>query len=68
MLGIGERLSRRAPIEVLYILLWVILTPAIDEPLIGHAWLIGKLDPVLLINICDPFADCRFTFDDQFVR
>ena len=39
-----------------------------DEPLTGYARLIGELDPVLLINFCDPFADCRLTFDDQFVR
>jgi hypothetical protein len=44
------------------------LTPAIDEALTGYAGLIGELDPVLLINFCNPFADCRLTFDDQFVR
>src|SRR5262249_2399000 len=24
------------------------------NPLIGHAWFIGELDPVVLINFCDP--------------
>jgi hypothetical protein len=54
----------------LYILLWVILTPAIDEPFIGHAWLIGELDPVLLINICDllrivALPSMTNSFDDE---
>jgi hypothetical protein len=31
-------------------------------------WLIGELDPVVLINFCDPFANCRLTFNDQFIR
>src|ERR1051325_1768647 len=51
--------SRRAPIEILYILLRIVLTPTIDESFISHAWLIGELDPVLLIDICNSFADCR---------
>jgi hypothetical protein len=47
------QLSRSAPIEVLNILLRIILAPAIDEPLTSYAWLIGELDPVVLINFCD---------------
>jgi hypothetical protein len=49
--------SRKPPIEVFYILLRIILAPAVDEPLTGYARLNGELDPVLLINFCDPFAD-----------
>jgi len=49
----------------LYILLRVVLKPAIDEPLIGHAWLIGELDPVLLINIFDLFS---ITFAENLER
>ena len=64
----SAQLSRSAPIEVLNILLRIILAPAIDEPLTSYAWLIGELDPVVLINFCDPFADCRLTFNDQFIR
>ena len=44
------------------------LLAAIDEPFAGYAWLIGELDPVLLINVYNPFADCRLTFNDQFLR
>ena len=67
----GGRLShfsRSAPIEVLNIFLRIVLAPAIDEPLIGRAWFIDELDPVMLINFCNLFADCRLTFNDQFVR
>jgi hypothetical protein len=37
----------------LYIFFRIVLAPVIDEPLIGHAWLIGELDPVVLINFRD---------------
>jgi hypothetical protein len=43
------------------------MAPTIDESLTGHAWLIRELDPVVLINFCDPFADCRLTFNGQFL-
>src|SRR4029077_15079891 len=64
----AAQLSRKPPIEVLYITLRIVLAPVIDEPMIGHAWLIGELGPVGPINFCDPFADVRLSFYDQVVR
>ena len=60
--------SRKPPVEVFYILLWIILAPAVDEPLTGYARLIGELDPVLLIKLCNPFANCRLALNAQTLR
>src|SRR6516165_2644815 len=67
LLGAAERL-RETPIKIAYILLGIALTQHIDEPFIGLVWLVGELDLVLLIKLCNPLANCRLALNAQTLR
>jgi len=67
LLRAAERL-RETPIKIAYILLGIALTQYIDEPFIGLAWLVGELDLVLLIKLCNPLANCRLALNAQTLR